>query len=258
MFAGCVIQAGRNEAFDHTLKTLKTSGVEQRPPVLGVPPSLPSSTLDPQSLGGRVGPTSGMFPAGRPTAPLSPKLLCRWGSALWEGGVAPVRPECWGMRRRSCSQQQWRWASLGSCEPLRGGRLCLLPWAPVRMFLPYWPQQTSQQDGRALCRGALRVLGVGSLRRDSVYSLSIPKLWDENPSRLNKGYRSFCHCCQPPALQQCLKNGKLPNLELYLIIQPPQVKASFSCNNNIICGEPAKAFQGFIFMGNVTCAYRSS
>lgn len=87
MFAGCVIQAGRNEAFDHTLKTLKTSGVEQRPPVLGVPPSLPSSTLDPQSLGGRVGPTSGMFPAGRPTAPLSPKLLCptgecpvrRWG-----------------------------------------------------------------------------------------------------------------------------------------------------------------------------------
>ena len=253
MFAGCVIQAGRNEAFDHTLKTLKTSGVEQRPPVLGVPPSLPSSTLDPQSLGGRVGPTSGMFPAGRPTAALSPKLLCPMGEGpgrKW-GGLCETR--VLGMRRQSRSQQQWRWASLGPCEPLWGGRLCLLPWAPV-----HWPQQTSQQDGRALCRGALRVLGVGSLRRDSVHSLSIPNLWDENPSRLNKDYRSFCHCCQPPALQQCLKNGKLPNLELYLIIQPPQVKAFFSCNNNIICGEPAKAFQGFIFMGNVTCAYRRS
>ena len=194
----------------------------------------------------------------------------QWGSTLREGGAAPLRPKCWGTRRWSSGQQWWWWASLGSREPLLGGRLCLLPWALVQGCLPRWPQQTFQQDGRALCRGALRVLGVfsaplcspdcnmGSLRRDSVHSLSIPKLWDENLSRLNKGYRSFCHCCQPPAQQQCLKNGKLPNLELYLIIQPPQVKASFSCNNNIICGEPAKAFQGFIFMGNVMCAYRRS
>lgn len=93
MFAGCVIQAGRNEAFDLTLKTLKTSGVEQRPPVLGVPPSLPSSTRDPQSLGGSVGPTSGMFPAGRPTAPLSPKLLCPTGKhpARRRGGPSETK-----------------------------------------------------------------------------------------------------------------------------------------------------------------------
>lgn len=53
----------------------------------------PSSTRDPQSLGGSVGPTSGMFPAGRATAPLSPKLLCPTGKhpVRRQGGPSETR-----------------------------------------------------------------------------------------------------------------------------------------------------------------------
>lgn len=130
MFAGCIIQAGRNEAFDLTLKTLKTSGVEQRPPVLGVPPSLPlppkthkvwvAVLVQPQACSLRAEPLL-LFPL---------NCSARRGSTLWEGRAAPLRPDCWEARRWSRGQQWWSrgqqwwwWASLGSHGPLLGKAL---------------------------------------------------------------------------------------------------------------------------------------